>query len=206
MILTSSDLMEKKNWVDILEKTKFTMELEENNNIPFLDVLMTRKQDGTLGYKIFRKKTHTNKYLHVNSHHHPSQNMGVLNTMTIRAARISNKDHLKEEIDHLTRVFTNIGYRNRDIKKAIDKKDKRTHAQNDQTSNLKAFLPYIWGVTEKIAKVLKRKEITTSFKPIIIIRQRMKSVKDACNKEKASTRSLANVGNVTLGKLDYHFR
>jgi hypothetical protein len=147
--------MEKKNWVDILEKTKFTMELEENNNIPFLDVLMTRKQDGTLGYKIFRKKTHTNKYLHGNSHHHPSQNMGVLNTMTIRAARISNKDHLKEEIDHLTRVFTNIGYRNRDIKKAIDKKDKRTHAQNDQTSNLKAFLPYIWGVTDKIEKKKK---------------------------------------------------
>jgi hypothetical protein len=85
--------------------------------------------------------------------------MGVLNTMAIRAARISDKEHLKEEIDHLTKVFKNIGYRDRDIKKAIDKKDRRTRTQNDQTSNIKAFLPYIRGVTDKIAKVLKRKKL-----------------------------------------------
>jgi hypothetical protein len=167
----------------ISENIKFTMELEENNNIPFLDVLMTRKQDGTVGHKVFRKKTHTDSYLHANSHHHPSQKMGVLNTMATRAARISDKDHLKEEIDHLTKVFKNIGYRDRDIKKAMDKKDKRTHTQNDQNPNLKAFLPYIRGVTDKIAKVLKRKEIKISFKPLITIRQRMNSVKDPIDQQ-----------------------
>jgi hypothetical protein len=162
----------------ISENIKFTMELEDNNSIPFLDILITRKQDGTLGHKVFRKKTHTDNYLHADSHHHPSQKMGVLNTMATRAARISDEDHLKEEIDHLTKVFKNIGYRDRDIAKAMDKKDKKAHTQNDQTSNLKAFLPYIRGVTDKIAKVLKRKEIKTNFKPLITIRQRMKSVKD----------------------------
>jgi hypothetical protein len=162
----------------ISENIKFTMELEDNNSIPFLDVLMTRKQDGTLGHKVFRKKTHTDNYLHAESHHHPSQKMGVLNTMAIRAARISDKEHLKEEIDHLTKVFKNIGYKDRDIKKAINKKDIRTHTQNDQTSHIKAFLPYIRGVTDKIAKVLRRKEIMIAFKPLITIRQRMKSVKD----------------------------
>jgi hypothetical protein len=167
----------------ISENIKFTMELEENNSIPFLDVLITRKQDGTLGHKVFRKKTHTDSYLHADSHHHPSQKMGVLNTMATRAARISDKDHLKEEIDHLTKVFKNIGYRDRDIAKAMDKKDKKAHTQNDQTSNLKAFLPYIRGVTDKIAKVLKRKEIKTSFKPLITIRQRMKSVKDPIDQQ-----------------------
>jgi hypothetical protein len=104
--------------------------------------------------------------------------MGVLNTMATREARISDKEHLKEEIDHLTKVFKKIGYKDRDIKKAIDKKQRGTHTQNDQTSNVKAFLPYIRGVTDKIAKVLKRKEIMTSFKPLITIRQRMKSIKD----------------------------
>jgi hypothetical protein len=162
----------------ISENIKFTMELEENNSIPFLDVLMIRKQDGTLGHKVFRKKTHTDSYLHADSHHHPSQKMGVLNTMATRAARISDKEHLEEEINHLTRVFKNIGYREKDIKKAMNKKERMTKVQNDQTSNQKAFLPYIRGVTDKIAKILKRKEIITSFKPLITIRQRMKSVKD----------------------------
>jgi len=86
---------------------------------------MTRKQDGTLGHKVFRKKTHTDNYLHVDSHHHPSQKMRDLNTMAIRVARVSDNEHLKDEIDHLTRVFKKIGYRNRDIKHTIDKKDKR---------------------------------------------------------------------------------
>jgi hypothetical protein len=110
----------------ISENIKFTMELEENNSIPFLDILMTRKHNGTLGHKVFRKKTHTDSYLHADSHHHPSQKMGVLNTMAIRAARISDKEHLKEEIDHLTKVFKNIGYRYKDIKKAMNRKDNKT--------------------------------------------------------------------------------
>ena len=63
--------------------------------------------------------------------------------MAIRVARISEKEHLKEEIDHLTKVFKNIEYKDRDIKKAIDKKENMTRVQNDQTSNIKAFLPYI---------------------------------------------------------------
>ena len=51
---------------------KFTMELEENGSIPFLDVLITRKEDGTLGHRVFRKKTNTESYLHADSNHHPS--------------------------------------------------------------------------------------------------------------------------------------
>jgi hypothetical protein len=43
---------------------------------------------------------------------------------------------------------------------------------------MKAFLPYIHGVTNKITRILKRKEIMTSFKPMTTIKQRMRSVKD----------------------------
>ena len=68
---------------------KFTMELEENGSIPFLDVLLIRKEDGTLGHRVFIKKTHTLSYLHADSHHHPSQKIGVLNTLAVKASRIS---------------------------------------------------------------------------------------------------------------------
>jgi hypothetical protein len=70
-----------------------------------------------LGHRVFRKKTHTESYLHANFHHYPSQKMGVLNTLAIRVARISNKENIKEEIDHLTKVFKSIGYRDKDIRK-----------------------------------------------------------------------------------------
>jgi retron-type reverse transcriptase len=38
---------------------KFTMELEDNGSIPFLDILINRKEDGKLGHSVYRKKTHT---------------------------------------------------------------------------------------------------------------------------------------------------
>ncbi|XP_071439841.1 uncharacterized protein [Hetaerina americana] len=59
---------------------KFTKELEKDGRLPFLDVLVTRKLDGTLGHSVYRKPTHTDRYLHATSHHHPQQKAGVIKT------------------------------------------------------------------------------------------------------------------------------
>ena len=65
---------ELKNFLDhpnsISKDIQFTMEGEENNCIPFLDILLIRNEDGSLGHKVFRKKAHTDNYLHVDSHHY----------------------------------------------------------------------------------------------------------------------------------------
>jgi hypothetical protein len=101
---------------DISTHIKFTMELEDNGSIPFLDVLIKRKEDGNLGHAVYRKKTHTENYLHASSHHHPSQKLGVLNTLATRAIRISDEEHLEHEKYHLSKVFKSIGYKDNDIK------------------------------------------------------------------------------------------
>ena len=44
---------------------KFTFEMQkEDKTIPFLDVLLVIHEDGSLGHKVYRKPTHTNRYLH----------------------------------------------------------------------------------------------------------------------------------------------
>ena len=100
------------------------MELEENMSIPFLDVLIIKKEDGSLGHKVFRKSTHIESYLHANSHHHPAQKFGVLNSLAIRALRISDAEHLNEEKKHLVSTFKSIGYKENEIKRAIKKAEK----------------------------------------------------------------------------------
>jgi len=50
----------------------FTMDIEENGKLLFLDVLISKKAD-TLGHQVYRKPTHTDRYLHAESHHHPAQ-------------------------------------------------------------------------------------------------------------------------------------
>ena len=81
------------------------MEVEENESIPFLDVLIYKRLDGSLGHKVFRKKTHTNSYLNTNSHHHPAQKLGIINTLAMRVARIYDDEHVKEEQDNLAKIF-----------------------------------------------------------------------------------------------------
>jgi hypothetical protein len=59
-------------------KIQFTMEKEEDGHLPFLDIDIYRKTDGSLGHKVYRKPTHTNLYLHQNMHHHPADKQSVL--------------------------------------------------------------------------------------------------------------------------------
>jgi hypothetical protein len=85
------------------------MELEEHGSIPFLDVsIINRKQDGYLDHEVYSKKTHMENYIHIKSHHHPTKNIGVLNTLAIRAIKISNEEILEQEKDHLTEVFKSM--------------------------------------------------------------------------------------------------
>jgi len=70
------------------------MERKEDRKLSFLDVLLTKKANGRLGYQVYRKKTHIDRYLHVESHHHPTQKVGVIQTLACRAKRISDTDYL----------------------------------------------------------------------------------------------------------------
>ena len=74
---------------------KFTMEVEENESIPYLDVLIYKILDGSLGHKVFIKKTHTDSYLDADSHYHPAQKLGIINTLETREARICDDEHRK---------------------------------------------------------------------------------------------------------------
>jgi hypothetical protein len=54
---------------------------EHNGSLPFLDVLVGRRPDGSLGHSVYRKSTHTELYLHAKSKHHPAQKQAVLTTL-----------------------------------------------------------------------------------------------------------------------------
>jgi len=41
---------------------RFTMDIEKNSKFPFLDVLVAKKTDNTLGHQVYRKPTHTDRY------------------------------------------------------------------------------------------------------------------------------------------------
>ncbi|XP_072017458.1 uncharacterized protein [Amphiura filiformis] len=66
------------NQVDPTNSIKFTYKEESDNSIPFLDTLITKKDDGSLKLCIYRKPTHTDQYLQFQSHHPLHHKLGVV--------------------------------------------------------------------------------------------------------------------------------
>jgi predicted GIY-YIG superfamily endonuclease len=64
------------------------------------------------------------------------------------------------------------------MRKSLERENNRPRQRNNQTPSPIAYLPYIQGVTNKIAKFLNKKDIKTSFRPLDTIKQKMRSVKD----------------------------
>nr|XP_060622650.1 uncharacterized protein LOC132769734 [Anolis sagrei ordinatus] len=97
---------------------QFTMEKEKEGRLPFLDVLVIRKPDQQLGHTVYRKPTHTDRYLHKNSNHHPSQKRSTIKALADRAKRICEPHLLQDELNHLNWALQANGYSTSDIRRA----------------------------------------------------------------------------------------
>ena len=84
---------------------RFTMEIEKDNTIPFLDKLVSRDSNVLLTTTVYRRPTHTDQYLAYDSHHPQSVKRGIVKCLYDRAKHLtSNPSAISEEkkrnIDH----------------------------------------------------------------------------------------------------------
>jgi hypothetical protein len=112
----------------------FTMEKEEDGHLPFLDIDIYRKLNGSLGHRVYRKPTHTNLYLHHNSHHHPSHKHSVLTSLIHRATAICDQDSLNQGLVFCTTVFKHNGYSTHQIRRAMKPPTKTNKTKDKSTS------------------------------------------------------------------------
>ena len=99
------------------QNTKFTMEEETNREVVFLDTLLKRN-NGEVSVLVYRKPTHTDQYLHYNSHHQTSCKESVVSSLFNRAHSIvTNKDDLHKENARIKLVLKENGYQESIISK-----------------------------------------------------------------------------------------
>ena len=67
---------------------QFTVKMESESTLPFLDTRITHHHDGSLSTMVFRKSTHTDKYLEFQSHHPLAHKVAVARTLFDRTKKI----------------------------------------------------------------------------------------------------------------------
>ena len=87
--------------------------MEVEKTIPFLEAQITRKDDGTLTMKGYRKKTHTDQYFSFESHYALPNKLGVFWTLYKRADNIiieTKSIDQRHEIIHINNATRVCGY------------------------------------------------------------------------------------------------
>ena len=87
-------------------KVQFTYESTTNNNLPFLDCLIERDNEGRLQTKVCRKKTQTGQYMHYTSNQPEHVKIGIIKTLARRAKIFcSTEASLTDELDYIKKAI-----------------------------------------------------------------------------------------------------
>ncbi|XP_026726667.1 uncharacterized protein LOC113493068 [Trichoplusia ni] len=100
-------------------KIEVTIEEEKEGKLPFLDVLVIREPNGRVTHTVYRKPTHTDRYLRADSHHHPSHLSSVPRTLLNRALALCDHDYVNAELRHVRDVLERNGYQWRKCRRLL---------------------------------------------------------------------------------------
>ena len=154
----------------IFQGIKFTIETENNECLPFLDVLVARTSDGTLQTSVYRKETHTDQVLNFNSNHPQCHKKSCIRTLFKRArTHCSTAELQKREENHLMKTFRRNDYPLNFVRRCIMEERNRSAPIQGQSHHL--ALPYIKNVSELTARLLRPHGITVAHQPEATLRR-----------------------------------
>ena len=161
----------------IHQNMKFTCEeVRDDGSMPFLDILVTPKEDGSLSTSVFRKPTHTDLYLQWNSHHTISSKYSVAGTQYHRAKTVCSEPQLqKKEEDHLCQALQKCMYPiwaiNRARIKSKNPARRTNRNNNNQTGqkktinkNIYMVVQYQQGLSERFKNTCQKYGVQVHFK------------------------------------------
>ena len=144
---------------------KFTMELENESSLPFLDCLIHRK-DRSFKYSIYRKTTNVASYVHFYSSHNDRVKQSVFSSMFLRAYRICSPEYLDDEINKIYEISTNLKYPKLFIDKCLRTARKTFYSTTDkQPYNNKNMLVLPYNENFKhLPHILKPLDVNVAFR------------------------------------------
>ena len=166
---------------------QFTVEratpMDGKPTIAFLDTNVSILPNGDVEVQVYRKATHTNKYLAFDSHHPAQHKRSVGSTLMRRANTIPSSEALRtEETSHVQDSLQVNGYPTKFIENAAQPMS-GPQSHHPDPAGL-AMVPYVQGVSDKVKRTLQHFNIKTAFKPIRTLASVFKKPKDRLSEEK----------------------
>lgn len=173
------------NYINSLHnKIKFTLELEVDHSINFLDLTITHKNNYH-SFKIYRKPTQTDATIHFNSNHHFSHKLAAYHQLVERLIKVPMSDEdYKAELDTIKYIAFQNGYDTKIVDKILKKKIQRNTIielfpiNPPKKSPAWLSLTYNGILSHKISKAFSKFNYNTSFKNINNLKQILVRNKD----------------------------
>ena len=144
---------------------QFTLEREKDIHLPFLDLNVSRGIRGNWETKVYRKPTHTDKYLAFDSHHPICHKKSVAKTLLRRADCLPSSLNSKaEERKYVSSVIKANGFTKTFLRSC--QKPVTTSNTPDEREPAAGFavIPNIQGVTELIKRILNSHNVKVALK------------------------------------------
>jgi hypothetical protein len=144
---------------------KFTLETEEGGSLPYLD-LWVMKTEGRLRFSVYRKDTHSGRYLNRTSCHPRSVFRGLVNCLKERASLVCSRGELPGELSRLHRDLRGSGFTSKDLAplKHISKSNAATVKERGSKSR-RVCIPYVPGLSERVGRIFRRVGSEVSMRP-----------------------------------------
>lgn len=150
---------------------KFTVEIEKNGELPFLDTLIIRSGSNIIT-NIYKKPSKSNRMMNFDSYHPLPQKLSILYGEIARIYRISHISFLHENIENFIKQCELNGYTKKMVEqmnnKYIVKQWKMKKKIKTPENNLKfrGSLTYVPGLTDIMVKLFRSEGVLLAKRPV----------------------------------------
>ena len=178
---------EVERFLDHLNNTHpnilFTMELEQNRSLPSMDVRFTRLPSGALEREVYRKPTHTNRYIHADSHQPMNVKSATIRCLVDRAFKVCSSNAIRErELETIRTIMVENGYKRKFVNKVIRRQIRRSERSRTTTDENRGKtsvqLPFIDGLSQEVRRIVREANIRCTFTAPNTL-QKLHNVKDS---------------------------
>lgn len=151
-------------------KLQFTSEIEQNNQINFLDLTLVRKiENEKIKTKWYNKETWSGRYLNFNSNHPKNQKNSVIIGLTDRAIHLTSPEYRPEILKRVKSILIDNHFPEKTISRITKQRihlfyNSTKKSSSKDPNNKYIAMPYAFGLSEKLKHILSKHNITICHK------------------------------------------